>query len=99
MTREELVEAMAKASFENELGKPDDWSHWPHMLDEHKSHARSAISAIEAAGFAIVPVVASDGMADIGRTALSVMGVDDPNDDDAAFCYTAMIQAAKDEMK
>jgi hypothetical protein len=61
--------------------------------------ADEMLSAIEAAGFAIVPVVASDGMADIGRTALSVMGVDDPNDDDAAFCYTAMIQAAKDEMK
>jgi len=94
MTRDEMIEAMAKAMAEAENDYAvDELVFTPYMGD-----ATAALSAIEAAGFAIVPVVPSEAMRDAGRTALSVMGVDDPNDDDAAFCYSAMIQAAKDEM-
>jgi predicted CoA-binding protein len=57
--------------------------------------AEEVLSAIEAAGFAIVPVVPSEGIELAGLNASD--GWIDLSD--AEIIYSAMIQAAKDEMK
>jgi hypothetical protein len=59
--------------------------------------AEEMLSAIEAAGFAIVPVVPSEAMRDAGADNLFGAANDDWGQDAAAI-YTAMIQAAKDEL-
>jgi hypothetical protein len=88
MTREELIEAMAKAVFEVNDGS----------FTTEQELATAALSAIEADGFAIVPVVASEAMRVAGADNLFGAANDDWGQDAAAI-YSAMIQAAKDEMK
>jgi UDP:flavonoid glycosyltransferase YjiC (YdhE family) len=91
MTRDEMIEAMAKAMAEAENDYAvDELVFTPYMGD-----ATAALSAIEAAGFAIVPVVPSEGIELAGLNASD--GWIDLSD--AEIIYSAMIQAAKDEMK
>jgi hypothetical protein len=98
MTRDELIEAMAKAQFAVVRRTPDnlEWGTCPQpILDAYIIGTTAALSAIEAAGFAIVPVVASEGIELAGLNASD--GWIDLSD--AEIIYSAMIQAAKDEMK
>jgi hypothetical protein len=62
-------------------------------------HPAIAYSAIEAAGFAIVPVVASEGMIVAGIKALEMMAWEDVYHDDVTVCHQALIQAAQEELK
>jgi len=83
MTRDELIEVMAK-----------NISDAPSPSDYARAIATHALSAIEAAGFVIVPVVASATMELAG--AVGSYGWADESD--AAAIYTAMIQAAQEEL-
>lgn len=57
--------------------------------------ATAALSAIETAGFAIVPVVASDGMVKAGAVVCEGWVYVD----EAVAIYSAMIAAAQEELK
>jgi hypothetical protein len=93
MTRDEMIEAMAKAMAEAENDYAvDELVFTPYMGD-----ATAALSAIEAAGFAIVPVVASNWMQHDGDAVIYDAIANDTTAD-AAIIYSAMIQSAKDEM-
>jgi hypothetical protein len=96
MTREELIEVMAKAIID-----PAEKFSFIQVGDLTAAcdTVRSALSAIEAAGFAIVPVVASEGMIVAGIKALEMMAWEDVYHDDVTVCHQAMIQAAQEEMK
>ena len=62
-----------------------------------KSAAQAAIAALREAGYVIAPVVPSEAMIDAGVMGLSSNGVDEANNDDAVFCYTAMIAAMEND--
>jgi len=94
MTRDELIEAMARAiAIESRVEICGDAMY---RFSVYGPKATAALSAIEAAGFAIVPVVASDRMRKAGADNLFGAANDDWGQDAAAI-YTAMIQAAQQE--
>jgi hypothetical protein len=110
MKREELVEAMARAmcpllcgSQEDEWGGDlpdkqfDDLT--PDWQKAHLVYAQAALAAydafLEARGLAVVPVVPTEGMLEAGDMGLSNAGVDNSTTEDAHFCYTAMLAAAR----
>ena len=110
-TREQLIEAMARAiceedGYEPEFLEPGDafgidvhirgepchyiWRQWT-------ERAVAALTAIEAAGLAIVPVDATEAMIDAGHT-LDPLGCDiAPNEAPMIYkrIYRAMIEAGK----
>ena len=59
-----------------------------------KRRLNAAIAAIEAAGYAVVPVKPTEAMKEAGMIGLSANGVDEASNGDASMCYTAMIEAA-----
>ena len=83
MTRDELIETMARAG--DRAG----------IQSEHLSRCAATFmaSAIEAEGLAIVPVEATDAMADTGTEARWKSAVRDA--DNAREIYRAMIEAGR----
>jgi hypothetical protein len=85
MTREELIEVVYR-------GAPTLHEYDYNQGDYARAIIKHTLSAIEATGFAIVPVVANDAMELAGAYAVAGWV-------DEAAIYTAMIQAAQDELK
>jgi hypothetical protein len=91
MNRDELIEVVYR-------GAPTLHEYDYNQGDYSRAIIKHTLSAIEAAGFAIVPVVASDAMRAAGADNLFGAANDDWGQD-AAVIYTAMIEAAKEELK
>lgn len=73
MTGDELIEAVAKAICRENListKQPDDPETMGYYWKSFLGEARAALSAIEAAGFVVVPVEPTDEMAENARNAI-----------------------------
>lgn len=89
MTREQIIEAMARAQYASEPHS----SFW--LLNDHRTMCDAALSAIEALGYVVVPREATEYMIDIGAC-------HEDQDHDifdeghiATEVYRAMIEAGK----
>lgn len=83
MTRDELIEAIARAIYERRNGyKCAPWSHGDHKSPYYRD-ATAALSAIEAAGVALVPVEPTAEMLDASLSALERAFDDLPADHEA----------------
>lgn len=92
MTRDEIIETMARAHFERDGNKWDS----PEMLDfDHEAFLAdmyAAIAAAEAAGFAVVPKEPSLAMQNAGWREVDKQGFS-TEDTEVAPIYRAMIEA------
>jgi len=99
MTRDELVATAAKAAciaMGDDPEREGPWLTWYHD-SAYVQGISAALSALEAAGFAIVPLVASEGIVNAGSLPADMRWTS-PNSC-AKNVYREMIQAAQEELK
>jgi hypothetical protein len=105
MTRAELVEAMAAASYEawrDQCEAREEMLDWPDTEEEDRVYtltiATAALAAIEAAGMAVVPREATDKMLEKARSVrISNARFGDETDPDEY--YRAMLAASPVEAR
>lgn len=87
-----MVEKIARALYEDWVNEhPDiEFAPWENLGDKLTwiDRAGAALRALE---------VPTEGMVEAGMMGLSNAGLDDARTDDAKFCWSAMIAAAREE--
>lgn len=93
MTREQIIEAMARAMSKEDSGPFGD-VHWDEFGESYVVGSRAALSAIEALGYVIVPVTPTEPAVDAGISFMEQIGYL-ASEMDAMIIYRAMIEAGK----
>ena len=97
MTRKELEEVAAKALYHSQYWSRPEGVEWTDVQRAaYEKDARAALSAIEGAGFAVVPVVPDEGMIWAGWRAPGkhFSGSEGPKEQTSAV-WSAMLSASK----
>lgn len=90
-----LVEAVALATLRTEYGLPEcDPCTLPIARHRHRNNATAALQAIEAAGYRVVPVEATEGMVSAGEDAVLDYSDRLLGDEEVKLAWSAMLSAA-----